>query len=80
VVNDSYTHNLEKLATVAGLSAEFDREAALDAKFEVNWGLAKDWSEESRYNVAIAYDDAVGLISAVSHRQHGVLRWLRRHW
>ena len=78
-VNLSYTHNLDALVRVARLNQDLGRETAADPVFEVNWTVAKDWSEDSRY-ARLTRRQARDLYSAISDRQHGVLRWLRRHW
>jgi HEPN domain-containing protein len=79
IVNDSYTHDLNQLTKVSGLQKELELEMQRDGDFEVNWAIVKDWSENSRYE---RYDAAAakGLYAAVADSQHGVLRWLKRHW
>ena len=47
--------------------------------FGQNWSVVKDWKIESRYEV-IERALAVDLYSAITARQHGVLRWLRQNW
>lgn len=78
-VNRSYRHNLSDLVGVAGLELELRRQMKADRLFEVNWSVVKDWSEQSRYQRPTG-EEARDLYSAVAHRQHGVLQWLRRHW
>ena len=78
-VNESYSHNLEQLVRVAGLQRPLRQEASADRAFEVNWSLVKDWSEESRYQRR-SQREAEDLYKTVADRQHGVLRWIRRHW
>lgn len=78
-VNDSYTHNLVQLVKVAGLQTALEQETRNDAIFAVNWGIVKDWTEESRYerHTQIA---AENLYAAISHNRHGVLWWIKLHW
>jgi hypothetical protein len=78
-VDASYTHDLVRLMRVAGLEPSLDRESDADPDFRLNWSAASTWSEESRYARWTA-DEAEVLYRAVSDDQHGVLRWLRRHW
>ena len=78
-VNESYSHDLEKLVRVAGLHRSLDAETRQDKAFEVNWSVIKDWSEESRYERR-GKREAEDLYRAVTSRNHGVLRWIRRHW
>lgn len=77
-----YTHNLEDLIKVAELSDQFQKEIKSDAALETNWGIAKDWSEQTRYhrNGKIAENKATAMIDAVSDPTHGVLQCLQRYW
>jgi len=79
VVNDSYTHDLEKLIRVAGLETELQERSASSKQFEVNWNLVKDWSEGARYE---RHDErkVKDSFSAVTDRRTGVLAWLKGHW
>jgi HEPN domain-containing protein len=78
-VNKSYTHDLGQLVRQAGLEPQLGQQTEKDSLFAVNWAVVKDWSEGSRYE---RHDrrKAGDLYSAITNRQHGVLRWLRRHW
>ncbi len=75
----SHTHNLRELLKVAGLEDVRFQEAKRDATFRNNWDLVQSWSEQSRYRVVRA-DTARALVEAVGDRNHGVLRWIKRHW
>src|SRR5262245_12247963 len=48
-VLDSYSHDLLKLLGVAGLKSLLEQELHQHPEFELNWNLAKSWSEEARY-------------------------------
>jgi hypothetical protein len=74
-----YTHNLTVLVRHAGLTTALASQAASDARFEVNWNTAKDWSEQSRYATS-NQRQAEDLLRAITERRHGVLNWLRRIW
>lgn len=78
-VDASYTHSLTKLVGIAGLQQQLDAEAAADKAFEQNWGIAKDWSENSRYQKHTR-QEAQALYEAIVGNRHGVLQWIRRHW
>ena len=73
-----WTHNLVALVTHAGLDPDF-RTRISDPKFEVNWSIVKDWSENSRYEVRTELEtrDFYGALTA---RKYGVLPWIRTHW
>jgi hypothetical protein len=79
-VNESYTHNLQRLVTTAGLKAEFDDEIKNNPDFEDNWAKVREWSEEFRYNHSISLSDARELYSACTARRNGVLSWLKKWW
>ena len=80
LVNDSYTHDLERLLGVSGLKEELDSESAGNPVLEENWTIVKDWSEQSRYRSSIPENEARDLFSAVTARRNGVLSWLKRLW
>lgn len=79
-VNDSYTHNIENLFKVAELWEEFKKARESDNKLFVSWASVKDWSEKSRYEKNTTQMKAKDLYSAITNRQHGVLRWIKQHW
>lgn len=79
VVNDSYTHDLDKLVRVAGLDAERQARSRVSKQFEINWALVKDWSEGSRYD-RNDEQKARDFVRAVTDRRTGVLGWLKAHW
>ncbi len=80
LVNDSYTHDLERLLGVSGLREELDSESAGNPTLLRYWTIVKDWSEQSRYNSDISENEARDLFSAVTARRSGVLSWLMRRW
>ena len=79
IVRDIYTHDIDKLIKSAGLKPQLDEELKQDQQFEVNWSLAKDWSEKSRYE---RYEEtkAHDLLNAINDANHGVLKWISQHW
>lgn len=74
IVNDSYTHDIEKLLRTAGLQSILNEENVVR-----NWAIVKDWNEGSRYQFKGA-KDARGLYLAVTSRRYGVLTWIRKFW
>jgi HEPN domain-containing protein len=80
LINDSYSHELEKLLSVSGLKAELQKEIRNNPKLEVNWAIVKDWSVESRYSTDISETTARDFYSAVTTRKNGVLSWLKKWW
>jgi hypothetical protein len=80
LVNDSYTHDLERLLGVSGLRDELNSESSGNPTLQRYWTIVKDWSEQSRYNSDIPENVARDLFSAVTARRNGVLSWLMRWW
>lgn len=79
-VNTSYTHDLRTLVRVAGLQPDLEEWIQTNKAFQVNWGLVRDWSEQSRYDDSMTLPRARDLYRAVVERRSGVMRWLRPHW
>jgi len=73
-----YTHDLVKLRGLAGLGEDVPQ-GHLNPSQNVNWLVAKDWRETSRYETR-SETEARSLYEAVSDPTDGVLPWLRTHW
>ena len=80
LVNAAYTHNLEDLVKVAGLSLAFKRACQGNSDLAVNWAVVKDWSESSRYKIEITAAEARDMVSACTSRKNGVLTWIKSKW
>lgn len=74
-----WTHEIEKLIELAGMIPARNAAAIADADFSKNWGIAKDWSEQTRYH-RITEEEARALYRAVSELTHGVLPWIKTQW
>lgn len=48
-VTDIYSHDLQKLVKLAGLSSEQEKQSDSDVNFAANWALVAQWSEAARY-------------------------------
>src|SRR4051812_11874562 len=44
-----WTHDLEVLLALANLKPTLDADLAVNAALFTNWGIAKEWTETSRY-------------------------------
>ena len=77
-VQDSYTHELEKLVKVANLDSEL-KSLKADPDFSPLWECLKEWSEESRYKKHNR-NEAIDIYLAITDPNHGVLQWLQQHW
>lgn len=80
LVLDSYSHDLVKLLKLSGLRTHFDARSAADPAFALNWTLAKDWSEATRYSLGVTELLARDLHTAIIDQRSGVLPWLRTLW
>ena len=78
-VNDSYTHDLDKLAMLADLRPSLQQRTQVDQQFAANWEVAQLWSEDSRY-FRTNRRDSKRLIDAIMDEDHGVMSWVTRHW
>jgi HEPN domain-containing protein len=78
-IHDYYSHEIEKLLRIAGLTAQRDADAAADPVLDANWDIVKDWTEESRYDRKTQAQAQV-LIAAITDAAHGVLPWIKRRW
>ena len=80
LINDAYTHKLEKLLDLAGLVSEFERDGKNNALLRENWTTVSNWSESKRYDVDITKARARDLYEACTARKNGVLPWIRKRW
>jgi hypothetical protein len=80
LINDSHTHDLAKLMSIAELKDGLETARAADKSLGLNWKIVRDWSEEDRYNLNISKEDALELYSAITMRRAGIMAWLRNHW
>jgi hypothetical protein len=78
-VISSYSHVLGELVGVANLEDARRERARTDPDFRVNWNVAKQWSEGSRYQHH-TMESAQELLEAVGNTRHGVIAWLKLHW
>ncbi len=79
IVNDSWTHDLRKLAVVAGIDDVRVQRAGADDIFGKNWELGTAWSEDSRYRI-IDKASSKALLDAIMEEQHGLLPWIKQLW
>jgi hypothetical protein len=75
----SYTHDLDVLVSIAGLTLPRKSDVAANPSLGTNWQLVKDWDEKSRYQFWTE-SQARDLCSAVADAANGVLPWIKRHW
>ncbi len=80
LVNDTYTHDFEKLMKTAGIFAQLLRNIETDAGLYASWNVVKDWRPEIRYATSVTRLEARDLIDAIENQQNGILQWLAQHW
>ena len=51
-----------------------------DEEFNLNWAVAKDWSEDIRYEKSIAKTTAQDFFEAVTNNKSGILKWIKSWW
>ena len=79
IVDECYTHDLEKLVKSAGLRSELDRAMAGNPDLSARWTVVQKWDEFSRYDRRVG-TEAQNLIAAITNLNHGVLPWIKKHW
>lgn len=79
LVMELHTHKLDALVRLAGLDLQLRNDLAASQPFEVNWLVVKDWSEVGRYS-QWTQQEAQDMVTAVSHRRDGVMKWVRANW
>ena len=80
LANKSHTHNLSDLIGVAELKQLLLQKENDDMEFSINWSVAKDWSESSRYECNIEETKANDLFNAITEIESGILPWLKMYW
>ena len=71
--------DLAELVRLGGVEDKFRRAQRKNPKLQINWNIAKGWSEQSRYQKQ-EKQLAEKMVDAVSNPQHGVLQCLRKFW
>jgi HEPN domain-containing protein len=77
--NAAYTHKLEELVGLAGLSQDFTNDRQTNRELDANWLVVKDWKESFRYDLGITRQQAHDLYDACTG-QNGILPWIRKRW
>lgn len=80
LVNDVYSHDLDRLLDLAGLRSALQQDVAAHPPLQTNWHVVKDWRETARYEPSITGQETQHLYSACAARRDGILGWLRKRW
>lgn len=78
-VNASHTHDLKELVRIAELQSALRAAGNNDPLLLKYWDVVQLWSEQSRYARNSA-ERTRTLIKAISDRNHGVIKWVKRYW
>jgi len=78
-IQRTYTHALKDLVGLAGLNAELEAEKANDVEFGAYWGIAGQWTPNSRY-ASIDSMSAQLMVQAIGDQKSGVLQWIKKYW
>jgi hypothetical protein len=78
-VGKIFVHNLEALVGLAGLATELRQRRQSNPRFDSNWAIAANWTEEARYEVTDSMR-AAAMLDAVLNEEDGLLPWLKTHW
>jgi hypothetical protein len=78
-VVDCHTHEILKLARLAGMETARAADAAANPNLGTNWSIVQDWSERSRYE-RHSLAKAQRLYEAITHATDGVLPWIKARW
>ncbi|MER8975675.1 MULTISPECIES: hypothetical protein [unclassified Mesorhizobium] len=78
-VQDIYSHDLNKLIALAGLSVELAESRAASPVFDGHWSAVSDWNEASRYDIIDVFE-ATAMRNAMVDEEQGIIRWLRERW
>lgn len=79
IVQECYSHDIVQLLKTAGLKLTLDNDTTANSALSSNWGIVKDWNEQSRYQQTTPVK-AQTLYDAITNNPDGVLPWIRKHW
>jgi HEPN domain-containing protein len=74
-----WTHDLERLAFLAGIKDDRDAASAADPDLGANWKTVRAWTEASRYERR-SKAQALRLFKAITDAKHGVFSWIKAYW
>jgi hypothetical protein len=80
LANACYTHKLSDLIGVAGLKQKLKEKEKTDEDFRLNWAVAKEWSEDVRYEHKIEATMVKDFFEAITDDKTGILIWLKSWW
>ena len=79
LIDKVFTHKFANLIGLAGLAVELQKAQDHDHQFQAYWGVASEWSPETRYDIQDSMSAQL-LLQAIGDHNHGVLKWIRTYW
>jgi HEPN domain-containing protein len=79
-VKQIYSHNLERLLSVAKLKDKLEDDIKSNKDLRAYWNSVVDWNEEKRYELGVQEAEARDLYKAIADPVNGVLQWLKKSW
>lgn len=80
LANAFYTHRLGDLLGAAGLKQKLQEKEKTDEDFKLNWAVAKEWSEDARYEHIIEENTVKDFFEATTNNRSGILIWVKSWW
>ncbi|MES0196309.1 hypothetical protein [Mesorhizobium sp. M0011] len=78
-VQDIYSHDLNRLVALAGLSVDLTESRTASPVFDSHWSAVSDWNEASRYDMIDVFE-ATAMRNAMVDEEQGIFRWLQDRW
>jgi hypothetical protein len=78
-VQDIYSHDLNRLVALAGLSVDLTESRTASPVFDGHWSAVSDWNEASRYGMIDVFE-ATAMRNAMVDEEQGIFRWLQDRW
>jgi hypothetical protein len=72
-----YSHDLNELLKLARLNDQLDKDMRARPQLATNWGVAKGWKVDSRYEISGL--NGKDMVAAVDSSD-GVLEWIKLYW
>jgi hypothetical protein len=78
-VQSIYTHDLNRLIGLAGLTPDLTEYRKASPVFDSHWSAVSDWNEGSRYDMIDVFA-ATAMRNAMVDADQGVFKWLTQRW
>ena len=79
-IRDVYSHDLEKLLTLAKLKDKLEDDMKSNKVLRAYWNGVVSWNEGKRYELGLTEKEARDFYQAAADPVNGVLPWLKKWW